>query len=149
MYAYALARTDDLCVSACVGRQAVLTRSVQMKHAQKEVFSGDGQFRCGNQACKLPDQLSSYEMNFVYKEDGAKKEALVKLRLCPECGVKLNYRKLKEREKEIRKEAKVRVSDVPLSHTKQRLRLCVCVRWCVCACMCVCLCFCVCMCVYV
>ena len=53
---------------------------------QKEVFSGDGQFRCGNQACSAASDLSSYEMNFVYKEHGEKKEALVKLRLCPECG---------------------------------------------------------------
>jgi protein FRA10AC1 len=25
---------------------------------QKEVFSGDGQFLCGNQACKVPNTLS-------------------------------------------------------------------------------------------
>ena len=50
--------------------------------------------------------MYSYEMNFVYHEHGEKKEALVKLRLCPECGLKLNYKKLKEREKEIRKQAK-------------------------------------------
>ena len=73
---------------------------------QREVFSGDGQFRCGNQDCREASDLSSYEMNFVYKEGGEKKEALVKLRLCPECGVKLNYRQLKQRDREMKKEAK-------------------------------------------
>jgi len=29
-------------------------------------------------------------MNFAYKEHGEKKEALVKLRLCPECGLPLS-----------------------------------------------------------
>ena len=53
---------------------------------QNEVFSGDGQFRCGNKACRSAQDLSSYEMNFVYTEHDEKKEALVKLRLCPECG---------------------------------------------------------------
>eukprot|EP00802_Teleaulax_amphioxeia_P006582 Tamp_06586.p1 GENE.Tamp_06586~~Tamp_06586.p1 ORF type:complete len:431 (-),score=93.83 Tamp_06586:1385-2503(-) len=91
---------------------------------QKEVFSGDGQFRCGNQACLAASDLSSYEMNFVYKEHGEKKEALVKLRLCPECGVRLNYKKLKEREKKLRHDSKVakkKARREKKAHKKQRL----------------------------
>ena len=37
---------------------------------QKEVFNGVGQFLCGNQECSERAELSSYEMNFVYKENG-------------------------------------------------------------------------------
>ena len=32
-------------------------------------------------------------MNFGYREDGIAKQALVKLRVCPECASKLNYKK--------------------------------------------------------
>ncbi len=39
-------------------------------------------------------------MNFAYKEGGERKQALVKLRVCPDCAIKLNYRKLKQQEKE-------------------------------------------------
>jgi protein FRA10AC1 len=67
---------------------------------QKEVFEGKGQFKCGNQVCGNMEDLASYEMNFGYKERGEKKQALVKLRVCPDCAMKLNYRKLKEQEKE-------------------------------------------------
>jgi hypothetical protein len=71
-------------VAAAVLR--VPTVCVVFGGGQKEVFSGDGQWRCGNKACRSAQDLSSYEMNFVYTEHGEKKEALVKLRLCPECG---------------------------------------------------------------
>ena len=89
---------------------------------QKEVFSGDGQFRCGNQACKDANDLKSYEMNFVYKEHGEMKEALVKLRLCPQCGVKLNYKKLKERERELKREAKVERKEARKRERRKRKR---------------------------
>ncbi|KAJ3225936.1 hypothetical protein HDU78_010503, partial [Chytriomyces hyalinus] len=47
--------------------------------------------------------LRSWEVNFVYKEDGKAKNALVKIRLCGECGWMLNYKKeLERKEAEIK-----------------------------------------------
>ncbi|XP_017891553.1 protein FRA10AC1 [Ceratina calcarata] len=63
---------------------------------EKEVIVGKGQFECGNKRCKEKEEgLKSWEVNFGYVEHGDKKNALVKLRLCPECSVKLNYRSKK------------------------------------------------------
>ncbi|EZA59641.1 protein FRA10AC1 isoform X2 [Ooceraea biroi] len=62
---------------------------------EKEVIAGKGQFECGSKTCKEKDNLRSWEINFGYEEHGEKKNALVKLRLCPECSVKLNYRSQK------------------------------------------------------
>ncbi|KAJ3082017.1 hypothetical protein HDU99_003895 [Rhizoclosmatium hyalinum] len=42
--------------------------------------------------------LKSWEVNFAYKEGGTHKNALVKIRLCPECSYMLNYKKMKEKE---------------------------------------------------
>jgi len=61
--------------------------------AEKEVFEGKGQFICGSVRCQEKLELRSWEVNFGYIEDGEKKNALVKLRLCADCSVKLNYRK--------------------------------------------------------
>jgi protein FRA10AC1 len=61
-------------------------------------------------------------------EDKDKKNALVKVRLCPECGVKLNYKKNKERkelEKLKRKEPEV-ISDEDIENNinpEKRLHL--------------------------
>ena len=57
---------------------------------EKEVKSGKGQFICGNKACPDNELLSSWEVNFAYLEGGEKKNALVKIRLCPDCAIKLN-----------------------------------------------------------
>ncbi|XP_076651392.1 protein FRA10AC1 homolog [Halictus rubicundus] len=62
---------------------------------EKEVIVGKGQFECGNKRCNEKEDLKSWEVNFGYIEHGEKKNALVKLRLCPECSVKLNYRSQK------------------------------------------------------
>ncbi|XP_043468263.1 protein FRA10AC1 [Leptopilina heterotoma] len=62
---------------------------------EKEVIEGKGQFQCGNKKCGNKYQLRSWEVNFGYMEHGEKKNALVKLRLCPECSVQLNYRSKK------------------------------------------------------
>ena len=43
--------------------------------------------------CDNKDRLQSWEVNFGYVEDGTKKNALVKLRLCPSCSDKLNYKR--------------------------------------------------------
>ncbi|XP_066476680.1 protein FRA10AC1 [Tiliqua scincoides] len=58
---------------------------------EKEVVSGKGQFFCGNKHCDEKEGLKSWEVNFGYVEHGEKKNALVKLRLCPECSYKLNF----------------------------------------------------------
>ena len=58
---------------------------------QKEVIDGKGQFVCGNKHCSEREELQSWEVNFSYVEQGEKKNALVKLRLCEECSAKLNY----------------------------------------------------------
>ncbi|KAK2820405.1 hypothetical protein Q5P01_023364 [Channa striata] len=68
--------------------------------AENEVVSGKGQFQCGNKRCEKQEGLKSWEVNFAYVEHGEKRNALVKLRLCPECSFKLNYHhKRKEKHK--------------------------------------------------
>jgi protein FRA10AC1 len=52
---------------------------------EPEVLSGKGQFECGNIYCSSHSDLSSWEVNFGYFEDGIKKNALIKLVLCPNC----------------------------------------------------------------
>ncbi|XP_064370113.1 protein FRA10AC1 [Dromaius novaehollandiae] len=66
---------------------------------EKEVISGKGQFSCGNKHCDEKEGLKSWEVNFGYIEHGEKRNALVKLRLCPECSYKLNFH---HRRKEIK-----------------------------------------------
>ncbi|XP_076164969.1 protein FRA10AC1 homolog [Ptiloglossa arizonensis] len=66
---------------------------------EKEVIIGKGQFECGNKKCKEKEGLKSWEVNFGYIEHEEKKNALVKLRLCPECSVQLNYRSQKREAK--------------------------------------------------
>ncbi|OQV24450.1 Protein FRA10AC1-like protein [Hypsibius exemplaris] len=59
---------------------------------EKEVVDGKGQFVCGSKHClNHGTNLKSWEVNFAYTEEGAKKNALVKLRLCPDCSKMLNY----------------------------------------------------------
>ncbi|KAL9694251.1 hypothetical protein quinque_013536 [Culex quinquefasciatus] len=70
---------------------------------EKEVVVGKGQFICGSRACEEQDTLRSWEVNFAYLEHGAKKNALVKLRLCPKCSNKLNYHSKKREIKRLKK----------------------------------------------
>ena len=58
---------------------------------EKEVVEGKGQFACGNKHCSEIRDLQSWEVNFKYVEHSEKKQALVKVRLCKDCSVKLNY----------------------------------------------------------
>lgn len=58
---------------------------------EKEVVDGKGQFVCGHKHCSKIKDLRSWEVNFNYMEHGEKKQALVKVRLCEECSLKLNY----------------------------------------------------------
>jgi len=71
---------------------------------QDEVFKGKGQFICGNKKCDNKDDLKSYEVNFSYLEAEQKKNALVKLRTCPDCSIKLNYKQIKKERKAKKKE---------------------------------------------
>uniref|UniRef100_A0A0D6QSK2 Uncharacterized protein n=1 Tax=Araucaria cunninghamii TaxID=56994 RepID=A0A0D6QSK2_ARACU len=75
---------------------------------EKEVVSGKGQFICGNKKCDERDGLSSYEVNFSYQEAGESKQALVKLKVCERCAVKLNYKKEKEKARQLHKHDKER-----------------------------------------
>lgn len=70
---------------------------------EPELISGRGQFTCGEKHCSIRDGLKTWEINFAYQEQGEKKNALVKLRLCPECSSKLNYGSKKREVKRIQK----------------------------------------------
>ena len=70
---------------------------------EAEVIEGKGQFICGNRRCGEREDLKSWEVNFGYVEKGEKKNALVKLRLCPRCSKKLNYHHKKRLWKQGRK----------------------------------------------
>jgi protein FRA10AC1 len=64
---------------------------------EKECIHGKGHFVCGNLKCDRIDELHSWEVHFRYKEAGESKEALVKIRLCPECTEKLHYGRRRKR----------------------------------------------------
>ncbi|XP_064603089.1 protein FRA10AC1 homolog [Liolophura sinensis] len=72
---------------------------------EKEVVDGKGQFICGNKKCLETSSLRTWEVNFGYVENQEKKNALVKLRLCPDCSYKLNYH---HRRKEVTKQPKTK-----------------------------------------
>ncbi|KAG5459119.1 MAG: folate-sensitive fragile site protein Fra10Ac1-domain-containing protein [Olpidium bornovanus] len=57
----------------------------------KRYDEGKGQFVCGALRCEEEEDLKSWEVNFAYSEGGERKNALVKLRLCPDCSAKLHH----------------------------------------------------------
>ncbi|VDM31652.1 unnamed protein product [Hydatigera taeniaeformis] len=61
--------------------------------SEREVVLGKGQFVCGSVDCNEVEYLRSWEVDFAYNERGEKRNALVKVRLCPTCSQKLNYHK--------------------------------------------------------
>uniref|UniRef100_A0A5S6QHI9 Protein FRA10AC1 n=1 Tax=Trichuris muris TaxID=70415 RepID=A0A5S6QHI9_TRIMR len=81
---------------------------------EQEVVEGKGQFVCGEKHCSSREDLASWECKFNYIEDGQKKTALVKLRLCPECSQKLNYKQRKHLAKSKQKE---KSSERPTPHS--------------------------------
>ncbi|XP_050396962.1 protein FRA10AC1 homolog [Patella vulgata] len=85
---------------------------------EKEVFEGKGQFICGAKKCNEREDLRSWEVNFGYIEQGEKKNALVKLRLCPDCSYKLNYRNKRKEVKPKRLQSKP-LSKKHKKHKKQ------------------------------
>lgn len=58
---------------------------------EDEVIAGSGQFTCANVSCQSKSDLCAFEVNFGYVEHGEKKNALVKIVLCPECSHLLQY----------------------------------------------------------
>ena len=58
---------------------------------KNELKIGKGQFVCGGRKCDERELIRTWEVNFAYVEEGDKKNALVKVRLCPDCSYKLNY----------------------------------------------------------
>lgn len=73
---------------------------------EQEVVVGKGQFICGNKHCSEKENLRTWEVNFAYKENDEKKNALIKLRLCPSCSTKLNYHSKKREIKRIKHKLK-------------------------------------------
>ncbi|XP_022691612.1 protein FRA10AC1-like isoform X1 [Varroa jacobsoni] len=73
---------------------------------EQEVVVGKGQFSCGEKNCINDADLRSWEVNFAYVEQNERKNALVKIRLCPDCSYKLNYR---TQRKEVTKKRKRKI----------------------------------------
>ena len=67
---------------------------------EKEVIIGKGETICADKNCQNKVDLETYEVNFAYNEGKEKKNALVKVKVCKSCALKLNnqnnYKKLKE-----------------------------------------------------
>ena len=85
---------------------------------ENELKIGKGQFVCGQRKCDERELLRTWEVNFAYIEESEKKNALVKVRLCPDCSYKLNYHhkkkeivKKKQKSKKKKKEKKKRKRD--------------------------------------
>lgn len=96
---------DKLFKEYCI---ADLTRHRENKIAlrwrtEAEVVAGTGQFLCGSRKCTEKTNLRSWEVNFAYKEQGEAKNALVKLRLCPEHSEQLNYTSKKREIKRLKR----------------------------------------------
>ncbi|MED6241048.1 hypothetical protein ATANTOWER_020461 [Ataeniobius toweri] len=87
---------------------------------ENEVVSGKGQFQCGNKLCGNEEGLKSWEVNFAYVEHGEKRNALVKLRLCPECTFKLNYHHKRKEVKVRRKRKASEENDEPTKKKKKK-----------------------------
>jgi hypothetical protein len=68
----------------------------------KEVYHGKGQFVCGEGGCDEMRGLESFEVPFGYNEAGERKQALVKVRVCPKHAMKLNYKKSHKRKRQSR-----------------------------------------------
>lgn len=64
---------------------------------EKEVVDGKGQFICANKPCREAAGLCSYEVNFKYEEHGKSHNALIKVRVCQACALKLNYKHMHAR----------------------------------------------------
>lgn len=59
---------------------------------EKEVIIGKGEKICAEKKCPNTKDLETYELNFSYKEINEKKNSLVKVKVCAECAIKLNFK---------------------------------------------------------
>lgn len=57
---------------------------------EREVVSGKGDITCAEKRCSTDTDLSSFELPFMYHEDGVQKVEMVKARLCRACTTLLN-----------------------------------------------------------
>jgi len=88
---------------------------------EKEVKDGKGQFQCGARKCHERDNLRTWEVNFAYQEENERKNALVKVRLCPECSYRLNYHhKRKDVTKRIHTKKSKKDKKAKSKHRKRR-----------------------------
>jgi len=74
----------------------------------KEVYHGKGQFICGEGGCDEGRGLESFEVPFGYDEAGERKQALVKVRVCPKHALKLNYKTSHKRKRQSRETQRAR-----------------------------------------
>ncbi|KAK9873078.1 hypothetical protein WA026_020809 [Henosepilachna vigintioctopunctata] len=76
-----------------------------------EVISGKGQFFCAEKKCSNSNNsqvhLRTWEVNFCYVENKETKNALVKVKLCSQCSVKLNYHSKKREVKRLKSKPKI------------------------------------------
>ncbi|OZJ03900.1 hypothetical protein BZG36_03285 [Bifiguratus adelaidae] len=86
---------------------------------EKEVISGKGQFICASTACSNTKDLNSWEVNFGFIENGEKKNALTKVRLCPDCSDLLNY---KTKARLVKREKKRKVTNTDANEDNDRKR---------------------------
>lgn len=86
---------------------------------EQEVVTGKGQFICGCRKCPVKEGLRSWEVNFGYMEQGKKMNALVKLRLCPDCSKLLNYTSQK---REVKKQKRLERSKHKISKKKKKVK---------------------------
>lgn len=77
-----------------------------------------GQFACGSTRCDTTASLKSWEVNFAYVEDGVRKNELVKVRLCPDCSYKLNYKTMKRASKKRKREEELKASQHKRRHRR-------------------------------
>lgn len=87
---------------------------------EKEVIVGKGQFICASTRCDETQKLQSWEVNFGYMEDGEKKNELVKVRLCPQCSDKLNYKTKKRLAKTLKRKSREEQASKGKSKKRQR-----------------------------
>uniref|UniRef100_A0A0N4ZHA8 Protein FRA10AC1 homolog n=1 Tax=Parastrongyloides trichosuri TaxID=131310 RepID=A0A0N4ZHA8_PARTI len=89
---------------------------------ESEVRNGKGQFVCGGKGCEERENLSTWEVNFKYKEEGEEKNALVKLCLCEDCSKKLNFHSVKRKISKVYKDIKKKIKKEKLNKCNSKKR---------------------------
>ncbi|XP_017474889.1 PREDICTED: protein FRA10AC1-like, partial [Rhagoletis zephyria] len=91
---------------------------------KNEVVTGKGQFQCGSRKCEERENLRSWEVNFSYREQGDRKNALVKLRLCSLHSDQLNYTSRKREVKHLKRstERQIKKSKLKMQIDENDLR---------------------------